>query len=283
MKLTVSLLILLILGLVGCTSDPKNSSVMITNKDQTHGGTGIVFESRRSGTRILTNDHVCRAIKDGGLVKTETQTYQVESYLESDVSDLCMIYVAANLHRNVDLSEITPKMFDEAEVVGHPGLLPTVVTQGHFSGREIISVIVGFKECTEEDAQDPLKALLCAFLGGLPIQKSYESVLVTATIMPGSSGSGVYNSHGQLSGVVFAGQGDLGYAWIVPYEQVMKFVNVEVHKKKFVNIDQTVPLFGQRVQKRIDVRDALKKCNTTSNPKLEKVCSILKRDVMWTK
>jgi V8-like Glu-specific endopeptidase len=44
------------------------------------------------------------------------------------------------------------------------------------------------------------------FVGGIPDIMQYDSTLVTATIMPGSSGSGVYNENKELAGVVFAGR-----------------------------------------------------------------------------
>ena len=46
--------------------------------------------------------------------------------------------------------------------------------------------------------------------------------------MPGSSGSAIYNEKGEISALVFAGQGDLGYAFAVPVEYIYAFLGTEI-------------------------------------------------------
>lgn len=204
---------------------PVNSTVMITNMEGNSGGTGSVYYSTSSYSLVLTNAHVCGLLeKNGGLVQTEYQSYRPTFLVKSPVSDLCMVTVLANLHSNEQLADDAPNVYSKVTVVGHPALNPTVVTQGHVSGRRILPILTGFEDCTEDDKTND-NAILCIFLmGHKPVIKLYESVLVTATIMPGSSGSGVYNNKNQLVGLVFAGSGELGYAWTVPYEQVVTFI-----------------------------------------------------------
>src|SRR5271170_7714463 len=58
-------------------NDLHSNSVMIVNRSLNHGGTGVIMKSGKSESFILTNDHVCRAINKGGVVKTEDSTYQI--------------------------------------------------------------------------------------------------------------------------------------------------------------------------------------------------------------
>lgn len=261
------------------TTNVTKNAVMITNKAANHGGTGIVYKSNNAGSLVLTNDHVCKAISTGGVVRTDNNQYQVQAILESQVSDFCMIYVPSNLKQNTTLAGSEPEMFSIERVSGHPALFPTVVTAGHFSGKNIITVMTGTRECTDADKDDPTNSIYCAFFGLVPILKSYESQLVTSTIMPGSSGSGVYNDKNELSGVVFAGQGDFGYGWIVPYEQVAQFLNHESLTGKWQTIDQT--LNPSKNTDESKTKEMLKKCNEAVDLVIVRFCTVLRRDVLW--
>lgn len=263
-------------------TDITQNSVMITNKAMTHGGTGIIYTSSKEGSLVLTNDHVCRAIQKGGVVKSTTGNYQVISMLESQISDLCLVYVASDLGQNTRLADSEPNTFASAKVSGHPALMPTVISAGHFSDRAIIEVFTGMRPCTDEEAGSLETGLVCAFFGGIPVIKSYESILVTATIMPGSSGSGVYNSSNELSGVVFAGQGDFGYAWTVPYDQVLSFLTSEVHTGRFNLINQTVTILEKQEDSK-KIREVLEKCKTATDDSIKDICNVIKKDAMWVK
>lgn len=265
------------------STDITKNSVMVVNKAMNSGGTGIILKSSKDGSYVLTNSHVCRLIKKaGGLVRTATSTYQAESILESKVSDLCLVYVPANLKQNTKLANHEPETFSAAKVSGHPALMPTSITTGHFSERSIIQVMSGIRPCTEQEAGDPDTAMVCMFFNGIPVVKSFESVLVTATIMPGSSGSGVYNSKDELSGVVFAGAGDFGYAWTVPYDQVNAFLNVEAKEGLFEDLDQTVQMFNKKDDSKT-IREILQQCQKVEDPKILSMCNLMKKDVVWVK
>lgn len=212
--------------LISSVSVPK-STVMITNLMNNSGGSGTILSSSVSGSQILTNSHVCEVVKNGGYIHSYAGSSFVHSYKQSELHDLCLIKVLDNLHVNTSLASRTPLLMDEATVSGHPHLLPTIVTKGHFSGRKTVQVMIGMRECTEEDMQDTNSAIFCMFLGRLPIIKTYESIVVSPTIQPGSSGSGVYNSSNEIGAVIFAGAGDFGYGLAVPYEYVRKFVLFE--------------------------------------------------------
>ncbi len=235
----LALLALISISLNGCsdsnsthpTSDAElaSVSVAITNMAQNHGGSGVILRSSNTGSLILTNRHVCGVVKNGGLVKTDNNKLNtVVTYSPSQTHDLCLITVAENLHIGVRLASETPEDYTPAAIVGHPGLLPTTVTRGHFSGSQIITLLTGMRECTDKDLEDPGMAFLCDMLGALPVFESYQAQHVTATIMPGSSGSPIFNRRGNLTGLAFAGMGQLGYAFAVPSEYVRFFLSNEL-------------------------------------------------------
>lgn len=274
-------------------SNPKTASVMIVNRAMNSGGTGIILSSSNSSSWILTNDHVCGVVKDnGGVVRTNTGDYQVNAIAESQVSDLCLVNVLDDLGVNTTVSPTAPATYDAATISGHPALMPNVLSKGHVSGRAIIQVVTGFKDCTQADLDNPDTGLLCMFLGGIPVLKSYESVLVTALIQPGSSGSGIYNNNDQLVGVVFAGAGGIGYAWTVPYEQVVQFLTHESQSVTVKHINNEINYLAQQT-KTNRLADAIKKCEDIgistvldTEQKREFVksyCSIIKRDAIWVK
>ena len=278
-------------------NDPRAASVMITNRAGNHGGTGAILLSLPTESTIITNAHVCAIAVEGAIVKTRNAEYQVSSYKISLRSDLCLITVAADLGVQTEITSIPPKMYDRMLISGHPALLPNVVTEGHFSGRRIIQVMTGFKKCSEEDLAGP-DGVMCAFFGGIPQVKSYESVLVSATIMPGSSGSGVYDSTNRIAGLVFAGSGDLAYGWTVPYEQVVNFVNNEA-PKMVASLPNPLVALGGGAASKLSNQEIQNKCgklrmlgslaegsDAANNPdfkKLSEVCDLVGKDYLWTK
>jgi len=273
------------------TNDIGSNAVMITNRAMNHGGTGLVYNSSTHKSWILTNDHVCKVVKDGGSVLAQKGNYQVHSIVESKQSDLCVVSVLDDLKVNTVLSSTAPKVYDDVLVSGFPALMPNVISKGHLSGRAVIPVFIGVKPCTEEDIQN--NPLMCVFLGGTPIIKYYESVLTSATIMPGSSGSGVYNVNKELIGVVFAGQGDFGYSWTVPYEQVVNFLTSEAQTLTEDFVDQRLKIESKsETETAVTTRDLIEKCkklnyNNDLTPenlkKLKEVCSLVSKDMIWRK
>lgn len=217
--------------LMACGHPPTNfeisrNTAMVTTLGQTSGGSGTVIRSFPSESYILTNSHVCGAIENGGLVTTTTgKKAQIVNYRRATVHDLCMVKVAEDLGTPpLKIAKHAPKPYDDEIISGYPALYPNIVTRGHFAGKQRILVNIGFRDCTDQEKADPVMGVLCAFVGKVPELKNYEAMVGSATIMPGSSGSGVFNNKGQLSGVVFAGQGEIGYGLLVPLEYVHLFL-----------------------------------------------------------
>ena len=290
-------LLVAVLALSACTSvqpkagrsersyDATANSVKITNMAGTHGGTGIILKSNPASSLVLTNSHVCGVVEDeGGKVTGQAGSFAVTEYKKSETHDLCLIRVSGNLEGGVTLAKRPPQAYYEPALIsGHPALYPNVKTVGHFSGRQNVSVLVGFKPCTDEDLADPNKGMYCIMLGGLPVIKQYDSILVTATIMPGSSGSAVYNSNYELSGVVFAGSGQLGYAWTVPYEYVRNFLTKESRDIKFTKPSNVLNLFpdSQKKSKESAIMQKLESvCESSDRTKMKSLCELLQSNML---
>lgn len=209
---------------------PKNAaefaqtSVMVVMNNEASGGSGVILQSKENESVILTNKHVCEVIQGGGLVKTQTKKYRVYKYKLYGKHDLCMIKVKANLGVETIIATQKPVLYSHVWVSGHPNLLPHVLTEGYFSDYKTIDVMVGMKACDGKETSEE-EVMSCLFYGAKPIVKRFKSQLVTATIMPGSSGSGVFDENGEIAGLVFAGSSQgLSYGFIVPLAYVRDFV-----------------------------------------------------------
>lgn len=198
--------------------DYARVTVKIMDAKNTTGGTGVIL----SNSVILTNKHICEAIQAGGVVIQDNNKYKITSYKPYPKHDLCMIAVAHDFGIVTALADRPPTLYGQAVVSGHPSLLPLVVGTGHYGGTQTITLIVDVKAC---DADTPKEQLLnCMFFGGIPVQQSFEAQLVTSTIKPGSSGSPVFNSQGELTNLAFASSSPyLDYAMVVPYSYVSDF------------------------------------------------------------
>lgn len=265
-------------------NDVTASSVAITNMSQNSGGSGVILRSNDKYSEILTNSHVCGVVENGGLVSNKKLTFMVVGYKRSETHDLCLVKVLGNFRANTKVAGRTPTPYYEKAVVsGHPALMPNVVTSGHFSGRANIQILTDIKKCTYEEANHPETGLFCAILGGLPVIKNFDSVLVTATIMPGSSGSGVYNHNDELSGLVFAGSGSLGYAWTVPYENLRNFLDSEINDLEEEKPTDEVTIGRSRKEESDIRRKAREACATSTEEKIKPFCRLIKQDLIWRK
>lgn len=256
--------------------DIRAATVKITNRSKTHGGSGVAILSNKQGSWILTNAHVCALVKKGGIITSIHGDSQATSVIESRRSDLCLISIGQQIEHVVNVAEQAPNFYEPAVVSGHPALMPNVISTGHFSGRQVIQVMIGIRPCNEEDKRSSL-GLACIIFGGIPVVKNFESILVTATIMPGSSGSGVYNSKEELSGLVFAGSQGFGYGWIVPYDQVLNFLYNEVHSTTPLPVDQLVSFSNDSEESMLDRMESA--CNSASNKEavIKQFCDVYKR------
>ncbi len=198
------------------------TSAMILAPSKKSGGSGVILSSSHKGSIILTNKHVCEVITTGGSIKTIDTEVTVRLYKIYDKHDLCMIKVNEDLGVNTQIAKQSPKLYTESITSGHPQLLPPISSHGHFSNYEEIEIAVGLKPCDGTEVDEEM--MMCIFMGGKPIIKKFDSQVISSLIMPGSSGSAVFDSEGDISGLVFAGSSGLSYGFIVPHKYVVDFV-----------------------------------------------------------
>ena len=205
------------------------NTVSVTNLTKNSGGSGTILRSFRNTSWILTNQHVCEVAKNGGLVNTaDGQSLFVTAYQESKISDLCIITVNKGLGINTPIARGEPTILEKEFVSGHPALLPTIISEGHVAGVDIITIMTGKRACTVDEVNNPNTALQCFFFGGFPVLRSYEAMLVSSLIQPGSSGSAIYSESGEIIGVIFAGSGGIGYGWAMTHTAVVNFIDDEL-------------------------------------------------------
>lgn len=219
-------------------AEMKETSVRIMNEEMNSGGTGSIFHSFSNATVILTNKHICHLIEQGGIVDYKNKQYQVTHYKKFQDHDLCLISIDANLGINLEVADKLAKESSKSIVSGHPSLLPHIVTVGHLSERKDIEIAIGIKPCTKDDElKDPM---ICAFFGGKPVIKAFDSQVTSNLIKPGNSGSAVFDKNGYLIGVVFAGDSrEFSFGYIVPQIYLLYFTENE-HRFEWTSVGTPV-------------------------------------------
>lgn len=280
----VALITLLVVGCSTSTdrsvsSENTDATVMITNVNRNSGGSGVVLQSNTTESLVLTNAHVCGVVKFGGVITSSSGIPAfVTHYKVSKVHDLCLISVSTDLQAKTQLAYAAPKKYDRASISGHPHLLPNIVTFGHFSDKRIVQVMMGSRDCTSEEYTNPDTALFCLLVGKLPVVRTFEAIVVSATIQPGSSGSGVFNSDHRLAALVFAGSGDLGYTMAVPYEYIDFFINQELGTLSLESPILTEGASGTEGQDKKVFATACKEAVTVNQ---KNICKVISNDTLF--
>ena len=206
----------------------QETSVLITSNFG-GGGSGVIFRSSYKGTVILTNAHICDAIEGGGTVY-DSKPHTILAFKRSKLHDVCYIFIRANLFLDTQLSSSPPEVNTKIYISGHPSLYPHIVSQGYVAGTDNYPIHMDDRACTEVEMKaSPMQCIL----SGHPILQSREAVIASALISPGSSGSAVFNDDGELVGLAFAAQGDIGYALVVPWKYLNGFVRHEAKTLKW--------------------------------------------------
>lgn len=260
--------ILSLLFMTACFN-PQKSTVMITTSAGNSGGSGSVINSYDTYSLILTNAHICKAVRNGGIVSNaDGDVADVVSYKVSELHDLCMIKVHSNMHAETVISTTIPSTLDPVTVLGHPHLLPIMKMTGNYGDKKVIEVMYGTRECTAAELVDPNTSFFCTLFHKIPLIRAFESSVISALISPGSSGSAVYNNNNEIVGVVFAGGGDPSYGFIVPLEYVYNFVYNELPGLKNNIVDPMI-LFVNDNSDKPSIADIRTYCSITPN---DKVC-----------
>lgn len=219
------------------TKDYARNTVRIVNLQMTGGGTGVILSSSKMESLVLTNKHVCGVAEEGGFIVTHDARYLISEYKTSNAHDICIAKVRANLNARTEVASYPPELYSDSYVAGHPRLMPFTLVKGHFSDRIAVPILESIRRCTEKEIMHPELGRYCEAIGGIPVFKVYDAQFITNTIQPGNSGSAVYNSAGEIAGLVFAsGSRELSYAIIVPQEYINNFLNNEMQK-----LEWTIP------------------------------------------
>lgn len=212
------------------------TAVKLINSEHSAGGSGVILSSEVNRSIVLTNRHVCEILTKGGVIIRESEKYRIESVKISRNHDLCLVKTRNNLNVNTVIAEKAPELYADATISGFPALLPHVTTRGNFSEHYPITLPAGMRECTPEDIRRSLlrrdveTLLICSIFNTLPAPgDAIDSQLITALIMGGSSGSGIFNADGEISALVFAGfaDGGLSFGFAVPHKYIKDFVKIE--------------------------------------------------------
>jgi hypothetical protein len=198
--------------------------VKITNKEENSGGTGFHIKTNSENVYILTNAHICDGVgKDGILWVTSGNSNKIpRKIIESnDYTDLCLVEPLPN-QKGLTLREDIQEPVN-AYSFGHPNLMPLTMNKGEVTGREPVEIVVklGHDECDKPKFK---KTTIPWIFGDMPacslILDAYMSNIIA---LPGSSGSPVVDSSGNLFGVVFAGN-RANWAFIITQLQISKFL-----------------------------------------------------------
>lgn len=215
----------------------EKATVKITDKDERSGGTGWILKSTLTKSFIVTNGHVCNLHKRSGslMIRTHKGAFQAERIKYSNLHDLCLVEVFADLGVDTKIADSSPERGEKIYISGHPRLFPLMVTEGYMSNNIQVSIVTEIRQC--KDNEEDQANLYCQMMGVVPIIKNYESKMTSAFIAGGNSGSAVYDSRGEVVGVVFAGS-ESGYSQsiIVPLEFLRNFVSSEIKQIDWVHI-----------------------------------------------
>lgn len=196
-------------------------------------GSGLILKSTPRGSVILTNMHVCASLMvnpDSARVEYRNRRIKISHYKVSKEHDICAVRVKHDLHKTTKIAKKAPKKYEKLYTAGHPNGIPLVVNHGVTSDRLTIRIMYGWKKCEVDEM-----SMDCIMNEGhKPDVRDMDSLLVGSLSAPGSSGSGVYNTKGELVGLVFAGRGrTLSYSFNVPYEYLYAFIHDEYRNMKW--------------------------------------------------
>ena len=263
--------------------DLKQTSVRILNLEMNSGGTGSILASYKEASHILTNKHVCRLIEPGGKVDYNGRILDITHYKKFQDHDLCLVRVATDLGITLQVADSLAKVSNKAIVSGHPSLLPHIMTIGHLSERMDIELLVGLKKCNKQDMKDDPQS--CLWFGGKPIIKTLDAQLVSNLIKPGNSGSAVFNSKGEVIGVVFAGSGrDFSYGFIVPQIYLLYFTQ-NAHRFDWVKVGTPVKE-DEEILDRVFDYEKCQEVRYNQDKKLSKIktiCKNIRDNLIWSK
>lgn len=224
---------------------------MVRDSEQSGGGTGFAVKAPSGQSYIMTNDHVCAVSKDGRTVLISGSEGSMRRNIIShdENSDLCLIEGMPGVE-GLELAWLPPTAGDTITIVGHPLLMPLHVEKGEMMSVTDVSVMMGpisvINPRTGQSEQIPveeggilpeqcsmkknkqivvdvdllffiLKVKVCV----LEVKGAYQTAV---TGHPGNSGSPVVNFWGNVTGVLFAGDDETNWSYMVPLKDLKAFL-----------------------------------------------------------
>lgn len=217
-------------------------------------GTGSVMNIPNTNrTVIITNRHICEVSPNGSVTIEQGGFQQVQKIIKmSSKADLCAIETVPG-YTGLTLAD-SYTTADEIMAVGHPSGYPTTKTTGEIIGYEDVTIGVDVKNSEDESkcrsyengrVMDILMQKLeenskrsymlvgenvaptvsiMPNLRKICIIEEKNSILATAQIKPGSSGSPLVSWIGKVVGVVFATSPDDYWTRAISLEKLKAFM-----------------------------------------------------------
>ena len=207
----------------------SKSVVYITDKAKKTGGTGFHIKGPSGQRYLLTNGHVCDIGKESGIVYVRfgenDDPIPRRIIEESKYTDLCLVEPMPSSTIS-ELAEKNPTPASSLKAIGHPKLLPLTITNGLMIGYKEVKVFLGLDPqpgtCDEPKHE---KTQVPVFIFTVPAcVLKVNAIATTIPILPGSSGSPILNSNGEIAGIAFAGDSDSNWAWVIPVSDIKKFI-----------------------------------------------------------
>lgn len=192
-------------------------------------GTGFHVRAPNGKTVLISNRHVCAHSADGTIMafgEKMGQPVKLKILKLSTDSDLCMAEAVAGYDPLPIGSSLA--VGDRVITAGHPESLPLTIAYGQVVGaieggaqRSATPQEVKDKKCRWKDSKfldDPEEP------GQKICVETARTVVTTAQVEHGSSGSPLLNRYGQVVGVVMSSMA-LNYSGAVPLSQLKRFLN----------------------------------------------------------
>jgi len=201
----------------------SQSVVMVTNKDQTGGGTGFILQGKKHAYTI-TNWHVCEGSldKDGYAYAHragEFSEIKLKIVKSDSTKDLCALVAAPGKILTVGP---TADRFSAAYVVGHPLLKPQTPSKGAITGPVAVPIAFPLGENNTKGCPKNFKPMVTPF--GAYCAYTYKLLDTTITVFPGNSGSPVVNDQLQLIGVINSVDQHTGWGSMIKLDEINEFM-----------------------------------------------------------
>lgn len=178
-------------------SQRAESIYALTTLEGDSGGTAFLVKAPSGREYLVSNAHVC----DGAfVVQMGDKSFPTQALEIASDTDLCILTApkeVAEADEGLEVADHAPILFEPVYVIGQGMLMGNALTTGHFV------------------SQLPGKLL--------SVTRPYY---ITATVLPGNSGSPAFNIDGKVFGVVFASSGSINNrALLVPLEDLKKVLS----------------------------------------------------------